>query len=224
MTEVEIIYPNIKYKNYIEQVYKYCEENKFSMILKGSLAKGVATKFSDIDLMILGDITEQKLREMIAFYDNPVMINYTENPKGILILIYQDNICIDMDIRDTVSCEDLEDTIILLKYENNFMVSTEEIKRKEVLLNEVISKPDWYKIIRLVHRGLIKYLSNKTDSAYILLSQIKEKLKELEIYNLDFTNEFKDDIKCIFYAICSKYKVDSEIKILMSKLFQEFNK
>lgn len=110
MHDFKINYPALNYKNYIERIYEFCKDNKFSMILKGSVANGIATKFSDIDLIILGDITGEKVDELITLYDNPIMINFTENPKGILILVYQDNTSVDLDLRETISQEDLKDT------------------------------------------------------------------------------------------------------------------
>ncbi|WP_258881074.1 nucleotidyltransferase domain-containing protein [Clostridium tagluense] len=75
--EFHINYPSLNHKNYIESVYRFCQENEFSMIVKGSLAKGVATKYSDIDLIILGDITRNKVDELITLYDKPIMTNLT---------------------------------------------------------------------------------------------------------------------------------------------------
>lgn len=46
MFNFEINYPSSNYRNYIESVYNFCENNRFSMILKGSLAKGTATRFA----------------------------------------------------------------------------------------------------------------------------------------------------------------------------------
>lgn len=222
MHDFEINYPALNYKNYIEKIYDFCRDNKFSMILKGSVAKGTATEFSDIDLIILGDITGEKVDEIITLHDNPIMINFTENPKGILILVYQDNISVDLDLRETISQEDLKDSIVLLKYSDNFIVMDESIIRKEIISSFIITRPDWYKTLRLVHRGVIKYLSNKTNYAYDLLSEIKEKLNELEINNLNFNNNFEDDIQCIFYELHKKYNIDSQIKVLFNNLFREF--
>lgn len=222
MQDFGIDYPALNYKNYIESIYKLCKDNKFSMILKGSVAKGTATRFSDIDLIILGDIAGEKVDELITFYDNPIMINFTENPKGILILVYQDNISVDLDLRETISQEELKDSIVLLKYSDNFIVTDETIIRKEIVSSFTTTRPDWYKTLRLVHRGVIKYLSNKTDNAYDLLSEIKEKLNELEINNLNFNNNFEDDVQCIFNELYKKYKFDSQIQVLFNNLFREF--
>ncbi|WMM26634.1 nucleotidyltransferase domain-containing protein [Tissierella sp. MB52-C2] len=222
MLNFEIDYPSSNYKNYIESVYEFCKNNRFSMILKGSLAKGTATKFSDIDLIILGNIDSHGVDEIISLYGNPVMINFTENPKGILILVYQDNISVDLDIRETISQQDLQNSIVLLKYDTNFIIDNKEIIRKQLESNYISNRPEWYKVLRLLHRGTIKYLSNKTDSAYDLLEEIKESLISLKITDLSFNNNFEDDIKCIFDKLCKKFEVDSQIEVLFHNLFKEF--
>lgn len=222
MSNFNINYPSIKYKNYIECIYKFCQDNRLSMILKGSLAKGTATKYSDIDLIILGDLTYQKIDEIITLYSTPIMTNFTENPKGILILIYKDNISVDLDIRESISQEDLVNSKVLLDFDTNYIISNGKIIRKQIISNFLPNRPNWYKTLRLLHRGIIKYLSNKTDIAYDLLLEIKENLNILEIYDLNLNNNFEDDIQCIFYGICKKFKVDSQIIVLFNTLFKEF--
>ncbi|MBC2578879.1 nucleotidyltransferase domain-containing protein [Clostridium sp. DJ247] len=222
MFNFEINYPSQNYRNYIECVYNFCKNNSFSMILKGSLAKGTATKFSDIDLIVLDNIYSSKVDEIITLYGNPIMTNFTENPKGILILVYQDNISIDLDIRETISQEDLVDSKVVLRYDTNFIINNKRIIRKQITSNYIPNRPVWYKILRLMHRGIIKYLSNKTDSAYDLLSETKDNLIALKITDLSFNNNFEDDIQCIFNKFCKAFEVDSQIKVLFNNLFKEF--
>jgi len=80
-------------------------------------------------------------------------------------------------------------------------MNNEKIIRKQITSKYIPIRSIWYKTLRLVHRGIIKYLSNKTDSAYDLLSEIKDSLNALEIYELNFINDFKNDIQCIFHEI-----------------------
>jgi predicted nucleotidyltransferase len=221
MIDFEINYPSPDYKNYIERVYEFCETNGFSMILKGSLAKGTSTRFSDIDLIVLGTFDDSKVDEIITLYGQPIMTNFTENPKGILILVYQDNISVDLDIREAISQEELIDSKILLKYDENFIINSKDI-RKQITSEYIPSRPEWYKLLRLLHRGIIKYLSNKTDSAYKLLSEVKDNLNDLKITDLSFTNNFEDDIKCIFNRLCKEFEINSQIKVLFGNLFKEF--
>lgn len=215
-------YPSLNHKNYIESVYRFCEKNEFSMILKGSLANSVATKYSDIDLIILGNITRIEVNELITLYDKPIMTNFTENPKGILILVYPDNISVDLDIRETISQEDLIDSKVLLKYDKNYIISDGSIIRRVITSDYTPNRPTWYKILRLLHKGIVKYLSNKTDSAYNFLSEIKESLDALNINNLNYNSNFEDDIQYIFNELCKIFEVDSQIKALFYTLFKEF--
>lgn len=220
--DVHINYPSLNHKNYIESLYRFCEKNEFSMILKGSLAKAVATKYSDIDLIILGNITRDEVDEIITLYDKPIMTNFTENPKGILILVYPDNISVDLDIRETISQEDLIDSKVLLKYDKNYILNDQSIIRRAITSDYIPNRPTWYKILRLLHKGTLKYLSNKTDSAYNFLTEIKEKLDDININNLKFNDNFEEDIQSIFNELCKRFEVDSEIKSLFYNLFKEF--
>lgn len=222
MIELNIQFPSIYHKNYIEKMYKYCRENQLSMILKGSLLKGTATKFSDIDLVILGKISEQQADELITLYGEPIMTNYTENPKGILILLYKDTISVDLDIRETVSSYELKNSKILLRFDKNININNDEDIRKIISSKYIQSRPEWYKTLRLVHRGLIKYLSDKTDNAYGLLSEIKDKLNDLGIENVKYVNDFGIDIQSVFGEMCNRYDVDSNIITLFETLFKNF--
>lgn len=223
MLDFQINYPSLNYKNYIEAIHKFCKKNRLSMILKGSLAKGTATKFSDIDLIILGNLHGSKVDEIISLYGNPVMTNFTENPKGILILVYEDSISVDLEIRETISQQDLENSIVLLRYDENFVIDNKNIIRKQIESNYMPNRPEWYKVLRLLHRGTIKYLSNKTHSAYELLDEIKESLITLGIRDLSYSNNFEEDIKLIFHRFCREFQVDSQIKDLFHNLFKEFS-
>ncbi|WP_243156414.1 ElyC/SanA/YdcF family protein [Clostridium sp. C8-1-8] len=218
----EISYPTQEHRNYIEAIYKFCKSNRLSLILKGSLAKGTATKFSDIDLIILGEVDNFITDELINVYGNPVMTNLTENPKGILILVYNNNISVDLDIRNAISEDDLQDGLVLLKYSINFIVDKNLTKNRSFLLNYILEKPNWYKTLRLIHRAVIKYLSNKIDTAYNLLEEIKENLFSLHINDLVFNNNFEDDIQYIFSRISAEFEVDDKINSLFNNLFSKF--
>ncbi len=219
----EIKFPTINYRNYIQAIYQYCSEHKLSMILKGSLAKGIATEFSDIDLIILGNITDQNVDELITIYGQPVMTNLTINPKGILILIYPDNISVDLDLREKITIEDLKDSKILIKFDESFNLDAGEVKRKNINSRYLPDRPEWYKVLRLIHKGILKYLSNRTSSAYVFLAEIKENLNSLGLSNLNTNGNFKNDIKNIFAEMCKKFNIDLEIRALFEKLFEKFH-
>ncbi|ADL52710.1 nucleotidyltransferase domain-containing protein [Clostridium cellulovorans] len=224
MFNFKIKYPSSSHKNFLESVYNFCEKNQLSLILKGSLANSVATKFSDIDLIVLGDINESQLDELIIYYDTPIMTNFTENPKGILILVYKDNISTDLDIRKSISEKELVDSIVLLKYDDNFIINNEEIIRKDITSKYMPNRPDYYKTMRLLHKGTTKYLSGKVDLGYKFLAEIKEKLITLDITDLEFENNFESDIEIIFNRLYTNFNLNVEIKALFDTLFKEFKR
>ena len=221
MSNFDILYPSPSYQDYIECIYEFCKNQKLSLILKGSLAIGEATKYSDVDLIILGDVSDSIINEILKLYDEPIMTNFTENPKGILILVYKDLISVDLDIREAISSDDLLNSKVLLKYDSNFIINN-KIIRKQITSGYLPERPLWYKTLRLVHRAVTKYLSQKTDVAYGLLTEIKESFGMLEINEPDFNNNFEDDIQRVFNTFCMKFDVDTKIKTLFKSLFNNF--
>ncbi|MCP4179107.1 MAG: DNA polymerase III subunit beta [bacterium] len=216
----KINYPNDNFRDYIEYLNDICFKKKFSLVLRGSLAAGSAKKYSDIDLIILGNITTDDLDLIISGYSIPVMTNFTVRPEGILILLYSNTLSVDLDIRQTVSVNELDEAVILQKFDKNFIIH-QEIIRKEIESHYLPDRPQWYKILRLIHKSLIKQLCNKTKNALDLLQEIKSSLNSIGISNLRFNNNFKQDIIHIFEAICYKYYVETNIKNLFKNLFNE---
>ncbi|MTI48101.1 MAG: DNA polymerase III subunit beta [Firmicutes bacterium] len=223
MIRSDIIYPSLNHKMYIEKVYGYCSKNNLAMLMKGSLANNTSTKYSDIDLIVVGEDLDEKIDELILIHGKPVMINFTENPKGIVILIYEDGLSIDLDVRKTISSKELNESKILLDVKEDFIVSNEEVLRYDLNSNLDSNKPLWYRVLRLIHKGTAKYLSNKTESAYNFLLEIKENLIDLEICDLRFDDSFEGDIQIIFNEICNKFRVNIDIQKVFKRLFDDFN-
>lgn len=220
MTGYNINFPSANHKEYIELIYNYCAKNNLSLILKGSLAKGTASQFSDIDLIITGNIADKNVDEIITLYDVPTMTNFTENPQGILILVYTDTISVDLDIRDTISSEDLTGSIVLVSHDDNLILNDSNVIRKKINSKYMPNRPEWYKTLRLIHRGLIKFLSGKKESAYELLSEIREKMDILGMGGVVYSNSFDLDIKAVYREICKYYEVDKKIMDLFEALFK----
>lgn len=150
------------------------------------------------------------------------MTNYTENPKGIFILVYKNGICVDLDFRDRITLEDLKDAVVLNKNHSNFIIGN-EVKRKTDIVSKYLPfRPEWYKVLRLIHRGLIKFLCNKKDSAMELLAEIKKSLDFIGLRDVNYKGSFKEDMIEAFRCVCNKYDVGYEIKVLFGNLFSEF--
>jgi len=91
-------FPTLNHKSYIGMIYDFCQRYNLALILKGSLSNGKATKYSDVDIIISGNLNNKNIDDVITIYDTPVMTNFTENPPGIMILVYPDKLSVDLDI------------------------------------------------------------------------------------------------------------------------------
>lgn len=186
------------------------------MLLEGSLATETAKEFSDIDLAVCGDMDERDLDDIIKGYNELVMTNYTENPKGIFILDYKNGISVDLDIRLTVTQNELDSSVVL----SNFGFSVgDAVMRKDIRSKYLPKRPQWYKTIRLIHRCCIKYLCNNLKAADGLKQEIIDSVYQCCKKTPIYKNEMKIDLMMAFQAICDEFTVDQDIVTLFENLF-----
>ena len=151
-------------QHYIEYVKQFAEENKCHIWLSGSFLHGTATEFSDVDISAF--CNAENLDKLICGYGRPVYISFTHNPFGILILIYEDGVAVDLEIIEKIDIAGSEffhmDDIKLYDYNRN-----------EKLSKEFALKDDmYYQISRLFHRSLIKFLSGKQDIGVSIANEV----------------------------------------------------
>ncbi|MBR3825022.1 MAG: nucleotidyltransferase domain-containing protein [Lachnospiraceae bacterium] len=90
-------------QQYIEYVKRFAEENKIHIWLGGSFLNGSSTLFSDVDISVL--CNAEDLGDLIYGYGKPVYISYTHNPLGILIIIYENGVAVDLEIIEKIDIE-----------------------------------------------------------------------------------------------------------------------
>lgn len=151
-------------QQYIDYVIRFAEENKRHIWLSGSYASGMATCFSDVDISAYCDA--EYLNRLIYGYAKPVYVSFTRNPLGILIVIYEDGVAVDLEIIEKLDITDSEffhtDDIKLYDYSRN-----------EKLCKEFSLRDDMhYQASRLFHRSLIKFLSGKQDLGVSIAKEI----------------------------------------------------
>lgn len=208
-------FPTNLHQEYIEYLRMECNKYGLSLLLEGSLAKKQGKRFSDIDLAICGNITTDILDRLISGYDTLVMSNYTENPKGIMILNYENGINVDLDIRETFLQNEIDSNVILL---NNGFVVDDILKRKVINSKLLPPRQQWYKTLRLIHRCCIKYLCHKEDTAQGLCEEVKESIYDL--YNISLNegtinNQMQEALK----IINGRETVNVAINVLFDNLF-----
>ena len=198
---------------YIEYAKQFAEENKCHIWLGGSFAKGTATLFSDVDISVYCD--SERINEFICGYKKPVFISYTQNPKGILIIIYEDGVAVDLEIIEKIDLsEDVcfhTDDIKLKDYVRN-----ESLCKQLALSNEVV-----YQISRLFHRSLIKFLSGKKDTGVSIANEIEsfynaESVIDKENYEVKFVD--------LLRSYNEKYPLSAEYISVLYELIEELKK
>ena len=216
---IEIKYPNIKFREYINFISEYCKNNNLTLILKGSLAVNKACEYSDIDLVLLGKLDKNSIYEIVYNYNNPLLLNISTNPKGMLIVSYENNISIDMDIRKTIIEKDIipENKILV----NNGINLSKSIIRYKLNISDYRNNysNELYEILKLIIKGTNKYLSNNKTIANDFLVEIKEKYKKyFGTEELNFNNEYRHDVQIIYNDILRKNDIDKTKQTYFNKL------
>lgn len=151
-------------QQYIDYVMRFAKENKSHIWLSGSFLQGTSTVFSDVDISAF--CSAENLNKLIYGYWKPVYISFTHKPPGILIIIYEDGVAVDLEIIEKIDIADREffhtNDIKLCDYSRN------EKLCKDFSLREDIH----YQISRLFHRSLIKFLSGKQDIGVSIANEV----------------------------------------------------
>ncbi len=212
--------PTKRHEEYIEYMKAICNRNCLTLVLKGSLAHGTAQVFSDIDLLLLGNLDAKLFDDIISGYDSIVMTNLTENPRGIYILNYKNGISVDLDIRESVINREIDNNIIL--YDFGFKIGG-EVKRNSIINSYIPERPQWYKTIRLIHRCLLKYLCKKTEAAEKLADEVCHAVYILTDNIIPKNDNIKDRMYKALYYLNKNYNIDKNIIELLEELFQKMN-
>ncbi|MBN1699860.1 MAG: nucleotidyltransferase domain-containing protein [Spirochaetales bacterium] len=175
--------------------------------MKGSMANGTAKRFSDIDVMLF--FTEEKMiLDTIIEFDKPLMVNATECPKGILMVSYPGGLCVELDCRDHVKQEEIDNAIILI--DTHIDVREDEVIRKESVLF-YITQNIIHQYLRLLYKALLKYLCDKPDHAQDLLRELNGCASELQFNPIEFDGKFNEHALRLYRNIRSKYHIESEL-------------
>ena len=71
-----------------------------------------ATLFFDVDISTF--CNTENLNELIYGYGKPVYISFTHKPLGILIVIYEDGVTVDLEIIEKIDISDSEFFILMI--------------------------------------------------------------------------------------------------------------
>lgn len=199
-------------QNYIEYVMRFAEENKSHIWLSGSFVNGTATLFSDVDISAF--CNAEKLKKLIYSYGTPVYISYTHKPLGILIVIYDDGVAVDL---ETIERIDIVDS----KFFHTDDIKSYNYTRNEKICQELSLRNDLpYQISRLFHRSLIKFLSGKKDAGVSIANEIVTfNNSKTFIDEVSYKNRFADLLK----DFDEQYRLPLDYYSILSELIEKLN-
>lgn len=194
-------------RKYIEYAGNYAESSGNHIWLGGSFLRGNPTPFSDVDISACMD--KESLREFIRGYGDPVYISYTTNPEGIIIVIYEDGVAVDLEVVESAEVTDNGffhmENIKEYDYHRNSCICKEVCRRNDVP----------YQTARLFHRSLIKFLAGKTETGVSVANEISVFLGS----NTSVTeSNYKNGIMRLFGQYNDKYPLDTRYRSLCLEL------
>lgn len=218
MTNQSIVYPSIHHEAFVEYLHAKCLDMKLGLAIKGSISKGTAKRYSDIDVLVFGLADGCNIDSLIAFRP-PLMLNMTERPPGIVIVYYQLGICVDLDLRKNATIAEMEDAIILL---NNGIVHVKDHVERITIESRYLLVNPLHKYLRLLHRAILKYLCQKHNDALDLLTELNQGIGQMGIKCIPPGTDFVHDAKLMYENMKTtcvvEENLDNEFKYLIEQL------
>ena len=200
-------------KKFIEYVKDFAYENKVHIWLGGSFLRGNASSFSDVDISVLGD--SSSVEKLIYGYGKPVYLSHTSNPKGILIVIYEDGVAVDLDVIKSVTVPDNE-------FFREESIKKYDFVRDEMISEEMALQEDLpYQMARLFHRSMIKYLAGKKELGISAANEIAAYMGSEEVFD---ESNYKSQILHTLKRYNEQYKLPEKYLNLLLELTDELTK
>ncbi len=192
---------------FIEYAKDFAVSSRNHIWLGGSFLRGNPTAFSDVDISALMD--KDSLRAFIYGYGNPVYLSYTSNPEGIIIVIYEDEVAVDLEVIESIEIAD-----------NGFFhmenIKEHEYRRNSIICKEICKRDDVpYQMSRLFHRSLIKFLAGKEETGVSVANEISAFLNNSTPIT---ANDYKSGITRLIDQYHSKYPLDAKYRNLCLEL------
>jgi hypothetical protein len=171
MMKNNVDWPTERHRNLGEHIFNICSTNRIGLLLKGSIAKGTARPYSDIDISLYGNISKDIIGKILYGFEKPLMICASEKPPGLLIVAYRKGLALDLGIKGVQRIDEKGESILLISPSlpaYGISDSTEEY------LKEIARDDRYSKIAKLIYKGLLKYLNGKRDEAREFIKEIIE--------------------------------------------------
>lgn len=193
-----IEWPTERHQGLAEHILRVCSGSSIGVRLKGSIARGNPTRYSDLDITIYGRITRSIVERIVFGFEEPLMVNGSENPPDLLIVAYQRGLALDLGIGGIDDMETTIASIVLAECSAGNQGSLPDDLRRYI--KSIAMSDGDSKLKKLIHKGLLKYLGDKEKESRAFIDEIvaaaglkcKEPSSTLSDYQ-DLIDELVDD-------------------------------
>lgn len=102
-----IKFPTEAHKTFIEFITQSCRERSITALLKGSLVKGTAKKYSDIDIILLGKNISGCFDDFVGAY-NGILLSEHFASLSTYMVVYVNGLAVEYDIRKSITESDIK--------------------------------------------------------------------------------------------------------------------
>ena len=189
-----IDFPTVFHEEFINYLSDCCSNSNFSALIKGSLVKGTAKAYSDIDVVLLANEVQNTFDRLACGYSD-ILLSEHFKVYSTYMVVYTNGLAVEFDIRRTVTAEELEKGYIL----GQPIRCTSDMKKDRIsLLSDVIPyRDDSYSILMLLQICLSKLLCNKVELAVDIFNDRVQTIDDSFVYHGDYLN-FKHYLKYIY--------------------------
>lgn len=180
-----LYFPTKDHERFVHHIVQMCNESHIAGFLKGSLAKGTAQEFSDVDLMLAGLNTPEDIDALIASFESILMSEKTAI--STFMVIYDCGLTVEYDIRKTVTMADVTKSIALSHAE--YQVS--DVPRDRVIIEASTCprRDKAYSTLMIVQMCCAKLLCHKQELSKDIYCDRMNLLYGASSFSADFAQQ-----------------------------------
>lgn len=107
-----INFPTETHREFIVFISQQCKKSAITALLKGSMAKGNAQEYSDIDIILTGENISNCLDLIIGSFDQILLSEHFAATSPYMV-VYANGLAVEYDVRKTVTEEDIKKSLAL---------------------------------------------------------------------------------------------------------------
>lgn len=198
---------------YIDYVKNFSNKEQVVVYSAGFFLTKTFTKYSDVDLYVVTKNPEIVRKLIYGYSSKPIYISKTLRPYGIIIIIYENGVAVDLSVIELKNNMQLREEYYFLEHK---IIDAYETNNS-IYKYFVLSSEKEYGEIRLFHRSLIKFLSGNKAKGIEILNELAA------ANNIEAVHDFKQ-YNNHFDKVYNIYLNKGSIPLLMDKTIKKLRR